>query len=77
VPFKLLMNRTTLIGYFTTFVHGILALSVFYYWCVLLCGKLERASDEAMQQASLLPSRQRGIPRQVSCLVSPSFVSFI
>jgi MFS family permease len=34
VPFKLLMNRTTLIGYFTTFVHGILALSVFYYWPV-------------------------------------------
>jgi len=32
VPFKLLMNRTTLIGYFDTFVHGILALSVFYYW---------------------------------------------
>jgi hypothetical protein len=32
VPFKLLMNRTTLIGYFTTFVHGILALTVFFYW---------------------------------------------
>jgi MFS family permease len=34
VPFKLLMNRTTLIGFFTTFVHGILALSVFFYWPV-------------------------------------------
>ncbi|KIM79120.1 hypothetical protein PILCRDRAFT_823692 [Piloderma croceum F 1598] len=34
VPFKLLMNRTTLIGYFNTFVHGILALTVFFYWPV-------------------------------------------
>jgi predicted MFS family arabinose efflux permease len=34
VPFALLMNRTTVIGYFTTFMHGILALALFYYWPV-------------------------------------------
>jgi len=34
VPFKLLTNRTTLIGYFTTFVHGIIALGMFFYWPV-------------------------------------------
>jgi hypothetical protein len=32
VPFALLMNRTTVIGYFTTFMHGILALALFFYW---------------------------------------------
>lgn len=32
VPFDLLSNRTTMIGYFTTFVHGIGALALFYYW---------------------------------------------
>jgi len=32
VPFKLLMNRTTVIGYFTTFMHGIMALTLIYYW---------------------------------------------
>jgi len=32
VPFTLLMNRTTVFGYFTTFVHGIMALSLFFYW---------------------------------------------
>ncbi|KAI5481616.1 major facilitator superfamily protein [Pseudohyphozyma bogoriensis] len=31
VPFKLLHNWTTLIGFFTTFLHGIAALAVFYY----------------------------------------------
>jgi len=34
VPFKLLMNRTTVIGYFTTVVHGIMALALIYYWPV-------------------------------------------
>ena len=32
VPFKLLTNRTTLVGYFTTLIHGIPALCGFYYW---------------------------------------------
>jgi len=32
VPFKLLMNRTTVIGYFGTIVHGIMALALIYYW---------------------------------------------
>ena len=32
VPFKLLMNRTTVIGFFTTFIHGISAMSAFFYW---------------------------------------------
>ena len=32
VPFKLLMNRTTVIGYFGTFVHGIMSMAFFYYW---------------------------------------------
>lgn len=34
VPFELLLNRTSFIGYFTTFVHGIMALTLFYYWYV-------------------------------------------
>jgi hypothetical protein len=34
VPFKLLTNWTTAIGYFTTFVHGIISLCMFYYWYV-------------------------------------------
>jgi len=34
VPFALLMNRTTVIGYFTTFMHGISALALFFYWPV-------------------------------------------
>lgn len=32
VPFALLMNRTTVIGYFATFIHGLMALSLFFYW---------------------------------------------
>jgi hypothetical protein len=32
VPFKLLVDRTTLIEYFNTFMHRIRALTVFFYW---------------------------------------------
>ena len=32
VPFKLLLNRTTFIGYFGTIVHGIMAMGLFFYW---------------------------------------------
>lgn len=32
VPFELLSNRTTLLGFFTTFIHGLVALALFYYW---------------------------------------------
>ena len=32
VPFQLLVNRTTLIGYLCTFIHGISSLALFYYW---------------------------------------------
>ncbi|KZP23294.1 MFS general substrate transporter [Athelia psychrophila] len=32
VPFALLANRTTLVGFATTWLHGISALSVFFYW---------------------------------------------
>jgi hypothetical protein len=32
VPFKLLSNTTTTIGYATTFLHGIVALALFYFW---------------------------------------------
>ena len=32
VPFNLFVNRTTLIGYFGTFLRGISALALFYYW---------------------------------------------
>lgn len=31
VPFELLSNRTSLIGYATTFLHGISALALFYF----------------------------------------------
>lgn len=34
VPFELLSNRTSLIGYATTFTHGISALALFYFWPV-------------------------------------------
>jgi len=34
VPFKLLMNRTTVIGYIGTFLQGIMAMAFFYYWPV-------------------------------------------
>ncbi|GAA6040137.1 hypothetical protein JCM8097_002047 [Rhodosporidiobolus ruineniae] len=32
VPFKALLNRTSLVGYITTFLHGIVAMGVYYYW---------------------------------------------
>ncbi|KAM0749144.1 iron permease [Meredithblackwellia eburnea MCA 4105] len=31
VPFDVILNTTSLIGYFTTFLHGISALAIFYY----------------------------------------------
>lgn len=27
------MNRTSLVGFFTTFLHGVVAMGVYYYWC--------------------------------------------
>ncbi|SCZ96345.1 BZ3500_MvSof-1268-A1-R1_Chr8-2g10131 [Microbotryum saponariae] len=32
VPFRVMNNRTTIIGFFTTFIHGISGLALFYYW---------------------------------------------
>ncbi|KDE03201.1 hypothetical protein MVLG_06292 [Microbotryum lychnidis-dioicae p1A1 Lamole] len=32
VPFSVMKNRTTIIGFFTTFIHGISGLALFYYW---------------------------------------------
>lgn len=34
VPFALLINRTTAVGYAGTWIHGVVALVVFYYWPV-------------------------------------------
>jgi len=34
VPFDAMMNRTSLVGFLTTFLHGVVAMGVYYYWCV-------------------------------------------
>ncbi|TNY24273.1 major facilitator superfamily domain-containing protein [Rhodotorula diobovata] len=32
VPFEAMMNRTSLVGFFSTFLHGVVAMGVYYYW---------------------------------------------
>ncbi|GAA5892071.1 hypothetical protein JCM8208_001426 [Rhodotorula glutinis] len=32
VPFDAMMNRTSLVGFLTTFLHGVVAMGVYYYW---------------------------------------------
>jgi hypothetical protein len=48
VPFKLLMNRTTVIGFFGTFMHGISALTIFFYWSVFMTTRSHSAANLAM-----------------------------
>lgn len=36
VPFAAILNKTSLIGFVTTFLHGIVTMCVYYLWCVAL-----------------------------------------
>ncbi|GAA5971251.1 hypothetical protein JCM11641_008282 [Rhodosporidiobolus odoratus] len=60
VPFASLLNRTSVVGYLTTMLHGIVAMAVYYYWPAYF--QSARASSTIASAVNFLP---------VVCIVSP------
>ncbi|GAA5944597.1 hypothetical protein JCM1841_004025 [Sporobolomyces salmonicolor] len=60
VPFAALMNRTSIVGYVTNFLHGVIALSVYYMW---------PAYFQSAKAYSTITSAVDFLP--VVCIVSP------
>ncbi|GAA6050530.1 hypothetical protein JCM3770_005585 [Rhodotorula araucariae] len=61
VPFDAMMNRTSLVGFLTTFLHGIAAMAVYYYWPAYF--QSAKASTTIGSAIDFLP---------VVCIVSPT-----
>ncbi|BGP37005.1 hypothetical protein JCM10449v2_000909 [Rhodotorula kratochvilovae] len=61
VPFDAMMNRTSLVGFLTTFLHGIAAMAVYYYWPAYF--QSAKATTTIGSAIDFLP---------VVCIVSPT-----
>ncbi|GAA5873464.1 hypothetical protein JCM8547_005439 [Rhodosporidiobolus lusitaniae] len=60
VPFKALGNRTSIIGFVTSFLHGIVAMGVYYYWPAYF--QSAKATTSIGSAVNFLP---------IVCVVSP------